>query len=149
MDRVEDIDGILKPYIIKKDIMKPNRDVYIVEAKNIREIMKNLKNIYEGNVYLATIVGVDRVKENLFELNYFIHIVSLGKTIVIKTYIPRNEPKIDTILDIFPGSYEAEAEVYDLLGIEFIGNNYLRRGFFVPADVVSQNIYPLRKDAQV
>ncbi|MEM1916643.1 MAG: NADH-quinone oxidoreductase subunit C, partial [Ignisphaera sp.] len=103
MDRVEDIDGILKPYIIKKDIMKPNRDVYIVEAKNIREIMKNLKNIYEGNLYLATIVGVDRIKENLFELNYFIHIVSLGKTIVIKTYIPRNEPKIDTILDIFPG----------------------------------------------
>jgi len=149
LSRAEDLDSILKPYTIKKDVMKPNRDVYTVDAKNIREVMKNLKNIYKEDLYLATIVGVDKIKENLFELNYFIHIVPLGKTIVIKTYISRNEPKIDTILDIFPGAYGAEAEIYDLLGIEFIGNNYLRRGFFVPADVVSQNIYPLRKDVQV
>ncbi|MEM2008224.1 MAG: NADH-quinone oxidoreductase subunit C [Ignisphaera sp.] len=149
MSRAEDLDSILKPYTIKKDVMKPNRDVYTVDAKNIREVMKNLKNIYKEDLYLATIVGVDKIKENLFELNYFIHIVPLGKTIVIKTYISRNEPKIDTILDICPGAYGAEAEIYDLLGIEFIGNNYLRRGFFVPADVVSQNIYPLRKDVQV
>lgn len=129
--------------------MKPGREVYVIEARNIREAMKSLKNSYSENLYLATIVGVDKAKENLFELSYFVHIVSLGKTIVVRTYISRSEPRVDTVIDILPGSYEAEAEVYDLLGIEFVGNAYIKRGFFVPSDVVSQNIYPLRKDAQV
>lgn len=129
--------------------MKPNREVYVVDSAKIREVMELIKRSYEGNVYLATIVGVDKTKENIFELNYFVHIISLGKTIVIKTSIPRNNPKLDTILDIMPGAYGAEAEIFDLFGIEFTGNKHLRRGFFVPLDVVSRGVYPLRKDAQV
>ncbi|MEM0250397.1 MAG: NADH-quinone oxidoreductase subunit C [Desulfurococcaceae archaeon] len=129
--------------------MKPGRDVYVVEASRIREVMEVLKNSFSGNVYLATIAGVDRVKENVFELNYFVHIVSLGKTIVIRTSTPKTSPRVDTIIDIMPGAFSAEAEIYDLFGVEFVGNRYLRRGFFVPLDVASQGTHPLRKDAQV
>ena len=143
------MDDILKQYIVRKEFMKPNRDVYVVNAKNIRDVMKALKESYSGGIYLATIAAVDKVKENVFELNYFIHIVYLSKTIVIKTTVPRDNPRIDTVIDIFPGAYEAEAEAYDLMGIEFVGNKYLKRPFFAPVDVVAQNIYPLRKDAPV
>lgn len=148
MSNVKNVDDILKLFMIKKEIMKPNRDVYVIESKNIREVMKILKEFYKEDMYLATIISVDKLNENRFELNYFIHIISLGKTIVIKTYVARNDAKIDSIVDIIPGAYEAEAEVYDLMGIEFLGNKYLKRGFFVPTDLVSQNVYPLRKDSQ-
>lgn len=111
--------------------------------------MQLIKNNYDGNLYLATIVAVDKSKENVFELNYFVHIIPLGKTITVRTSIHRSNPKLDTIVDIMPGAYSAEAEIFDLLGIEFTGNKYLKRGFFVPLDVVSRGIYPLRKDAQV
>jgi len=111
--------------------------------------MKLIKDSYGGEVYLSTIAGVDKINENRFELNYYVHIVPLSKTIVIRTYIPRDNPKIDSVLDIFPGALSGECETYDLLGVEFIGNSYLKRGFFVPKDVYSQNIYPLRKDAKV
>lgn len=144
-----DVKEVLKPFIVKTDVVKPNREVFVVDAKNIREVMNALRKAYDGGIYFATIVAVDKQKENIFELNYFIHIIYLGKTIVIRTAVPRGSPRIDTVVDIFPGAFEAEAEVYDLFGVEFVGNNYLKRGFFVPADVVAKNIYPLRKDAPV
>lgn len=121
----------------------------MVEASRIREVMHLIKNSFSGNVYLATIAGVDKLKENVFELNYFVHIVSLGKTIIIRTLVPRAGPKVDTIIDIMPGAYSAEAEIYDLFGIEFVGNKHLKKGFFVPLDIASQGTHPLRKDAQV
>ncbi|MEM1857931.1 MAG: NADH-quinone oxidoreductase subunit C, partial [Desulfurococcaceae archaeon] len=142
------VDDALKPYTVRKEVIKPGRDVYVVEASRIREVMEVLKNSFSGNVYLATIAGVDRVKENVFELNYFVHIVSLGKTIVIRTSTPKTSPRVDTIIDIMPGAFSAEAEIYDLFGVEFVGNRYLRRGFFAPLDVASQGTHPLRKDAQ-
>lgn len=135
--------------IVKKDVIKPNREVYTVEATMIREAIRRLKDGFNGSLYLATIVGVDKPKDNVFELNYFVHIVPLGKTIVLRALVPRGNPKIDTIIDIIPGAYEAELEVYDLFGITFEGNKHLRRAVFVPADVASQGVYPLRKDAQV
>lgn len=125
------------------------RDVYVVEASKIREVMLDLRNVYSDGAYLATIACVDKIKEGVFELNYFVHITSLGKTIIIRTFVPRTNSKIDTIIDIFPGAYSAEAEIYDLFGVEFTGNKFLKRGFFVASDVVAQGIYPLRKDAQV
>ncbi|MEM4513134.1 MAG: NADH-quinone oxidoreductase subunit C [Ignisphaera sp.] len=149
LSKTPNLDDILKQYTLRREVIKPNREVYIIDPTKIREVMQLIKNSYEDNVYLATIAGVDKAKENIFELNYFIHIVSLGKTIVIKTSIPRNNPKLDTIMDIIPGAYGAEAEIFDLLGIEFTGNKHLRRGFFVPLDIVSRGVYPLRKDAQV
>lgn len=121
----------------------------MIDASKIRDVMQVLRDSFNENLYLATIAGVDKLKDNIFELNYFIHIVSLGKTIVVRTSISRTNPKIDSILDIIPGAYSAEMEIYDLLGIEFIGNKHLKRSFFVPADVASQGIYPLRKDASV
>ncbi|MEM1833075.1 MAG: NADH-quinone oxidoreductase subunit C [Desulfurococcaceae archaeon] len=42
-----------------------------------------------------------------------------------------------------------ECETHDLLGVVFKGNPYLKRGFFVPKDIVDLKEYPLRKDSKV
>lgn len=143
------LDGVLKPYTIRKEIMKPNREVFVVDATKIRDVFQAIKDNLGEDFYLATIAGVDKPKEGIFELDYFVHIISQGRTFVIRTTIPRDNAKIDTIVDIVPGAFSPEAEIYDLLGIEFVGNKNLRRPFFAPADIVSQGVYPLRKDVQV
>ena len=85
----------------------------------------------------------------MIEINYFINIITLKQTIALRTRVPRDNPRIPSLLDLLPGALAGECETYDLLGVIFEGNQYLRRTFFVPIDVAQQGIYPLRKDAKV
>ena len=147
---IKDIEEILSQYTIKKEVIKPNRNKYYINPDKLREAIESLKRkLGEESLYLSTIVGVDKIEEGVIEINYFLHIIPLATTIDLAVKVPRNNPKVPTIIDILPAAYAGECEAYDLLGVEFIGNNYLKRGFFVPADIASKGIYPLRKDAKV
>ncbi|HDJ83527.1 MAG TPA: NADH-quinone oxidoreductase subunit C [Desulfurococcaceae archaeon] len=130
--------------------MKPNRKIFHIEASKIRDVVKRLIDVYGAeSLYLSTIVGVDKPNENVIEINYFINIITLKQTIALRTRVPRDNPRIPSLLDLLPGALAGECETYDLLGVIFEGNQYLRRTFFVPIDVAQQGIYPLRKDAKV
>jgi len=140
---------VLKEYASKIEAMKPNRRVFIIDAAKLREVYAKLLDVYgEEGVYLSTLVGVDRPEQNIIELNYFIHIIPRGETIVLRTYVNRQDPRIRSLAGL-TGTLSGEFETYDLLGVVFEGNEWLRRGFFVPADVVEKGVYPLRKDAKV
>jgi len=150
VSKIKEVEDILADYIVKKDVVKPNRPVFYIDANNIRDVIALLKQrLGDEAIYISNIVGVDKVSDGVIEVNYFIHLIPFSNTIVIKTSIPRDNPKIPSIIDLLPGAYSGECETYDLLGVEFIGNKYLRRSFFVPTDVTSKNIFPLRKDAKV
>lgn len=130
--------------------MKPNRSRFHIDANNLREVIALLKQrLGEEAFYISNIIGVDRMAEGVIEVNYFIHVVSLANTIVIRVTVPRDKPQVPSLIDMIPGAYSGECDTYDLLGVEFAGNKYLRRGFFVPTDVASKNVFPLRKDAKV
>ncbi len=150
VSKIKEVEDILADYIVKKDVVKPNRPVFYIDANNIRDVIALLKQrLGDEAIYISNIVGVDKVSDGVIEVNYFIHLIPFSNTIVIKTSIPRDNPKIPSIIDLLPGAYSGECETYDLLGVEFMGNKYLRRSFFVPTDVTSKNIFPLRKDAKV
>jgi membrane-bound hydrogenase subunit beta len=150
VSEIKEIEDILANYIVKKDVVKPNRPAFYIDANNIRDVIALLKQrLGDEAIYISNIVGVDKVSDGVIEVNYFIHLIPFSNTIVIKTSIPRDNPKIPSIIDLLPGAYSGECETYDLLGVEFMGNKYLRRGFFVPTDVTSKNIFPLRKDVKV
>ena len=65
----------------------------------------------------------------------------------VRAEVPRNNPKIQTIVDIIPGAALHELEVTDLMGIVFEGNPS------PPHFLLSENwpvgVYPLRKDVNV
>ncbi|RLG83559.1 MAG: NADH-quinone oxidoreductase subunit C [Thermoprotei archaeon] len=141
-----------KEYIEKSYLMKPNRIVIEIKPEKIREFLTQLSKTLEDRgkkFYLSTIAGTDLIDKNVIQLDYHLIILPPGQGIVVRTYLPRDNPRIDSILDLIPGAFSGECETYDLLGIVFEGNKYLKRGFFVPIDITEKNIFPLRKDSGV
>lgn len=140
----------LKEYVINSYAMKPNRVVIEVEASKLREVFSKLSETLDGEAYyLATIEGTDFPEKNLIRIDYFVNVFRHNTYLVIRAYLPRENPIIPSVIDLVPGALAGELETHDLLGIIFDGNSYLRRSFFVPADVSSRDIYPLRKDSGV
>ncbi len=146
---VEKID-LFRKYFIGEERVKPDRRVFIFRPGDLRGLFTDLIRVFgTDNFYVSTIVAVDLVGEGRIRLDYYVVFLPGEEVIVFRTFIPRDKPEIDTLLDLIPGVFNAESEVYDLMGIVFRGNNTLKRGFFVPSDLVEKNIYPLRKDSGV
>ena len=62
----------------------------------------------------------------------------------VLTYLPADNPKVDSISDVVPGANWAEREIRDLVGIEPVGHPYPKR--LVLPDGWPDGVHPLRKD---
>lgn len=141
---------VFEKYAVEKGLVKPNRRVFVVSSENVRRVFEELieKFGYE-HFYLSTIVGTDLIEEGKIRLDYYVVLLPEEETVVLRTYLDRNNPVIASLVDIIPGALSGECETHDLLGVVFQGNPFLKRTFFVPRDVAEKNIYPLRKDSGV
>lgn len=89
---------------------------------------------------LSNETGVDR-KEHL-EVVYHLFSYRHRHGAVLKVRLPRAEPRVATVEDIWKSANWMEREIYDLLGITFEGHSDLRR-ILMPEDWPG---HPLRKD---
>lgn len=77
-------------------------------------------------------------------LYHFSHDAS-GKMISLRTLIPdRKNPRIASIAPLFKGAEWIEREIWELLGVDFIGHPDLRHLLLI--DDWPQGKYPLRKE---
>ena len=91
--------------------------------------------------FLCTITGLDKVAS--FEAIY--HFANKdGILINLKLDIPKNNPKIDSIIHIYEASLFYERELKDMFGIEVSGLPQGRR--YPLPDNWPTDQYPLRKD---
>ncbi len=79
-------------------------------------------------------------------LGVLYHIRTSNAFITIRTEVPKDNPKIQTITDIIPGAVFSELEVSDLFGVVFEGNTL--SGHFVLSEYWPEGVYPLRKDVK-
>ncbi|MEM1673934.1 MAG: NADH-quinone oxidoreductase subunit C [Candidatus Bathyarchaeia archaeon] len=107
-----------------------------------REVIKILLGSFK-NVSLSAIVGLDLGDE--IELIYSIRVD--GSLLHIETSVPKSDPKIESICDLIPGADFHEREVFDLLGVDFLGHPSLKR-LILPEDW-PEKLFPLRKDADL
>jgi formate hydrogenlyase subunit 5 len=113
------------------------------DASTHRDVLKVLLEEDEKTAVVA-ITGIDLGAN----LGVFYHIrTSKGGVITIKTEVPREEPRINTISDLIPGAAFHEMEVADLLGVVFEGHP--SPGRLVLPDNWPDGVFPLRKDAQL
>ena len=88
----------------------------------------------QSDLRILYLVGIDNVR--------FRGIVRPGDQIVLKVDLPRDNPKIATLEEVWKVANWFEREVYDLFGVIFEGHSDLRR-IMLPEDWVG---HPLRKD---
>ena len=119
--------------------VKRDRRIFIpVPRSNLIKTVNILSN--ELNIqHLSTITARDTGNE----LEILYHFLFKGVVITVRTTCPKDDPTIDTIVNIFPGAVLYERELNDILGIVPKGHPDLRR-LVLPDDWVGG--YPLRKD---
>jgi NADH-quinone oxidoreductase subunit C len=142
--------SLIESFAIEEGTVKPSRRLYVVKPEDVRKLFLELINRYGyGGFYVSTLVGTDLPSENKIRLDYYVVLLPEEVTVVIRTFLSRENPVIDSLIDIIPGLLAGERETHDLLGVVFNGNPLLKRGFFVATDVAEQGKYPLRKDSGV
>ena len=112
--------------------------VLVVGADRLHAAARDLKDL--GFDRLGMVTAVDYGEE--FELVYRLQSREMRAGIFVKTRVPRDEPRIDSVNDLWAAANWQEREVYDMFGIVFDGHPDLRR-ILLTDDWVG---YPLRKD---
>lgn len=113
-----------------------------VAPDRLHHLLKTLKDKPETNFnFLFCISGAD-IQDKLTVV-YHLESIDHGHQIVLKTGTDdRENPALDSVVDLYKGAELHENEIFDLFGIRFKGHPNLRR-MFMPDD---WNGYPLRKD---
>ena len=91
---------------------------------------------------LSNLSGVDYLKEGKIQVVYHLYSYRHRHKIVLKVDVPRDDPAVPTVQDIWKAANWHEREVFDLLGVTFTGHPDLRR-LLMPEDWIG---HPLRKD---
>lgn len=114
---------------------------YIVKADQLVDVATILRDEFSYD-YLSSVCGVDYPSEGIMETVYHALKTTGGPILTFRTQIPRDNPVVPSLINVYPGVDLQERETWDLLGIHFEGHPDLRRillweGF---------DGHPLRKD---
>ncbi|GGL83103.1 hypothetical protein GCM10011575_46750 [Microlunatus endophyticus] len=102
----------------------------------------------DGYDYFDWLGAVDQIgragefDEGDFEVITRLVDLAAGRAVLLRTVIPRNEPRLASIVDVFAGAGWHERESGELYAIDFIGGD--PRRLLLSEDYVGA---PLRKDA--
>jgi len=128
---------------VRADVLEP----YIrIAPTALREAAQLLRHDPDLDFdFLMCLSGVDYIKQG--EIEVVCHLFSFRHRhrIALKVRVPRDDPRVPTVSDIWRTAEWHERETYDLLGVVFEGHPDLRR-ILLPEDWEG---YPLRKDYQV
>jgi NADH-quinone oxidoreductase subunit C len=113
----------------------------VVRPEKLREVCLFLRDDEALRFdYLTHLSGLD-TGANLCTV-YRVLSLMHKRAVAMRVYVPRENPDLDTVSDIWPSAGWFEREAYDLLGIRYRGHPDLRR-LLLPEDWEG---HPLRKD---
>jgi len=123
-------------------ISEIKQDCVLIKSEFLLDIASFLKTTSGLNFqYLSYITGIDY--PDYFELVY--HLVSLvhNHSIILKTRCShKDEPVVNSVINVWQGADFQEREIYDLMGIRFEGHPNMKRIFLWDGF----QGHPLRKD---
>ena len=95
--------------------------------------------------YLMSLAGIDYMgisEANELGVIYHLYSYEHRHTIVVRTMVDREDPKLPSISDLYGAAQWQEREAFDMYGIVFDGNPDLRRILLPPG----WEGYPMRND---
>ncbi|MEE9564255.1 MAG: NADH-quinone oxidoreductase subunit C [Candidatus Hydrothermarchaeaceae archaeon] len=138
---LDEIKKALGDKVMKAWVQRERRLYIAVKGENILEVAKAVKEM--GFDHLSSISGVEY--EDRMECVYHIWSYSKGKLLTVRTLVPKDDPKIDSLTSIWKSADWHERETYDLIGMVFEGHPDLRR--ILTSDDFKG--HPLRKDFEL
>lgn len=93
-------------------------------------------------IFLSNISGVDYPDRNEIDIVYHLFSSELNHLCALKTTVSRDKPELDSLESVWKAANWFEREIFDLLGVNFIGHSNLKR-ILLPDDWEG---HPLRKD---
>lgn len=95
-----------------------------VDAVNLLTVCRFLYHQLGFNL-LSSVSGVDMLDH--LEVVYHVRALSRKQLIQLRVRVDSQQPELDSVVSIWPGSNWLEREVYDLFGVHFRGHPDLRR----------------------
>ena len=99
-----------------------------------------------GFDHISTVSGVDWIAKNELEVEYFVGSTTPGQEdfiFVLAERVPRDNPVVPTLIDVWKGVEYHERETHEMFGINFQGHPN-QSHIFLPEDW--NDLPPLRKD---
>ena len=127
---------ILQGVFLKQ--LTPN--AFTVERAKIVDACAKLRA--GGFEHLTSITAVDWKRR--WEIVYHITMFGRKDLVTLKVELPYQDPRVPSVVSVWPGAGWHERESYDLMGIKFIGNPDLRR-ILLPENYDG---HPLRKEVK-
>jgi NADH-quinone oxidoreductase subunit C len=127
-----------------------------VPPDKIRDVAAAVKNM--GFDHVLSLSAVDYAAEGKFLVTYifasYLTPELRSQLLHIRAEIPRDNPKIASIADIYPSADYEERECHEMFGIWFEGNPHMGKRFLLDPDCcvdekTGKPLYPLRKDYKV
>ena len=122
---------------------------YTIKADRLTDICEALQSEASLDVkLLSDITCVDwlgdeeEVKKGRFEVVYNLYSIGHSYRFFLKVRLSAEDPKVHSLVDLWPGANWMEREVWDLFGIEFVGHPQLTK-ILTPDELEG---HPLRKD---
>jgi NADH-quinone oxidoreductase subunit C len=93
--------------------------------------------------FLSDLTALDHYpNEPRFETVYHLYSIEQNQRVRLKVRLPGEDPRVDSLVPVWPAANAFEREVFDLFGIHFEGHPFMVR-ILMPEDWEG---YPLRKD---
>jgi NADH-quinone oxidoreductase subunit C len=120
------------------------RATLVANPAHIRTVLEHLRA--KGYTRLMSLHGVDYYPEEP-RLGILYEMLDMKRVdrISVKARVHTDDPRIDTVMDIFPSANFQEREAYDMFGVVFEGHADLRR-ILMPEDYEG---FPQRRDFPV
>ena len=120
--------------------------VFIPRAK-LRHVCEFLRDDRElAFKFLADLTAVDQYPaEPRFETVYHLLSIQTAQRLRLKVRLPGDDPRVESMVSVWPAANAYEREVFDLMGIQFENHPFLRR-ILLPEEWEG---HPLRKDYPV
>ncbi len=106
------------------------------------DVVQAAKLLDRQGFALDTITGVDWMASGEMEIVYDYFHTERAFRVVVRCRVPRLQPELPTISEVYSGANWHERETHDFFGIRFLGHPNLEP-FLLPEDAT---YHPLRKD---
>ena len=129
------------PAAIQEVVHYAGETTLVVGPAHFKPLARHLKEV-EGYRFLADVSSAHWPQEGRIDAVYQVRNLETRDDLRLRVPLPEEDPEVETVSDLWRTADWLEREVYDLMGVRFLGHPDLKR-IMLPEDFEG---HPLRKE---